>query len=412
MRIQIIMQGEQSKLGRASYELEVMILRAMKNLSKGRKKPVERRELYEMVNKMYMNKHGQNLPQSYLSVCLKSLKNLGLIKPVFDISDRDARVKGYKPTRLFHVLFGGEEIYTLGLRYSRTVLDEIEPKPKSLLKEMYDRKTLVLDINKILKNKNLNKIEKIIKKWYMFKKQKSKYENNKISIAYNDFLTLHIIGHLVKIVKEKYSIEEIGIKEGSKQILSSIIESEVDFSPNIPMSTLINQMEIDELDNIAGVLTPLTLSNYVILDNEAVKRLETEPEKIEIYYKPGGAAREAVCQMIGSKYYERNDAVEAFLDNIGSGVGLVTEAPWLTSIIHNAKQDSVRIFYYFEPLYLIVNIDSCDKYIATKIEERLKDSRIINIFNVHKTLTENINILNDIVNKYIDIINSELMDHL
>ena len=406
---------------RMSYEQELLILRII-----GEHIYIDRKRLFQEVDREYFIRHGRHIQQSNFSHALKSLAQLGLIMPEIDV-ERDARARAYHTTPFYYLVYGGERIYSKGLETSHylalTSSCDLSRKIYLMMDEGMGEGFLSTPNTSFLYFKKIEDVPRnvryLLENWERRRKgDKSKLEAYKAE--YNDFLSLHILSHL-KNERVKTPMEE-SPKKGSIEILRDLMEGKTNLATNVPLSTILNE----DVSDIAGKIIPISLCNYLLLDRKAIN----ERRDVDVYYSGKGQARIYLANILrgfGYKCHERNedDMIKQFIANVGDGVGLITESPCLSSLIiaklqgyvsdelpkakqireihkrRESREREVKVFFYMEPLFMLTKNSD-----VARLERRIRNF-VPNMIDIHKCLmgNESLKALMSIVNKYKRVIN-------
>ena len=406
---------------RMSYEQELLILRII-----GEHIYIDRKRLFQEVDREYFIRHGRHIQQSNFSHALKSLAQLGLIMPEIDV-ERDARVRAYHTTPFYYLVYGGERIYSKGLETSHylalTSSCDLSRKIYLMMDEGMKEGFLSTPNTSFLYFKKIEDVPRnvryLLENWERRRKgDKSKLEAYKAE--YNDFLSLHILSHL-KNERVKTPMEE-SPKKGSIEILRDLMEGKTNLATNVPLSTILNE----DVSDVAGKIIPISLCNYLLLDRKAIN----ERRDVDVYYSGKGQARIYLANILrgfGYKCHERNedDMIKQFIANVGDGVGLITESPCLSSLIiaklqgyvsdeppkakqireihkrRESREREVKVFFYMEPLFMLTKNSD-----VARLERRIRNF-VPNMIDIHKCLmgNESLKALMSIVNKYKRVIN-------
>ena len=412
-------KGEREE--RMSYEQELLILMII-----GEHIYIDRKRLFQEVDREYFIRHGRHIQQSNFSHALKSLAQLGLIMPEIDV-EWDARVRAYRTTPLYYLVYGGERIYSKGLETSHylalTSSCDLSRKIYLMMDEGMGEGFLSTPNTSFLYFKKIEDVPRnvryLLENWERRRKgDKSKLEAYKAE--YNDFLSLHILSHL-KNERVKTPMEE-SPKKGSIEILRDLMEGKTNLATNVPLSTILNE----DVSDIAGKIIPISLCNYLLLDRKAIN----ERRDVDVYYSGKGQARIYLANILrgfGYKCHERNedDMIKQFIANVGDGVGLITESPCLSSLIiaklqgyvsdelpkakqireihkrRESREREVKVFFYMEPLFMLTKNSD-----VARLERRIRNF-VPNMIDIHKCLmgNESLKALMSIVNKYKRVIN-------
>ena len=406
---------------RMSYEQELLILRII-----GEHIYIDRKRLFQEVDREYFIRHGRHIQQSNFSHALKSLAQLGLIMPEIDV-ERDARVRAYHTTPLYYLVYGGERIYSKGLETSHylalTSSCDLSRKIYLMMDEGMKEGFLSTPNTSFLYFKKIEDVPRnvryLLENWERRKKgDRSKLEAYKAE--YNDFLSLHILSHLKN--EGVKTPEKESPKKGSIEILRDLMEGKTNLATNVPLSTILNE----DVSDIAGKIIPISLCNYLLLDRKAIN----ERRDVDVYYSGKGQARIYLANILrefGYKCHERNedDMIKQFIANVGDGVGLITESPCLSSLIiaklqgyvsdelpkakqireihkrRESREREVKVFFYMEPLFMLTKNSD-----VARLERRIRNF-VPNMIDIHKCLmgNESLKALISIVNKYKRVIN-------
>jgi len=406
---------------RMSYEQELLILRII-----GEHIYIDRKRLFQEVDREYFIRHGRHIQQSNFSHALKSLAQLGLIMPEIDV-ERDARVRAYHTTPFYYLVYGGERIYSKGLETSHylalTSSCDLSRKIYLMMDEGMKEGFLSTPNTSFLYFEKIKDVPRnvryLLENWERRRKgDKSKLEAYKAE--YNDFLSLHILSHL-KNERVKTPMEE-SPKKGSIEILRDLMEGKTNLATNVPLSTILNE----DVSDVAGKIIPISLCNYLLLDRKAIN----ERRDVDVYYSGKGQARIYLANILrgfGYKCHERNedDMIKQFIANVGDGVGLITESPCLSSLIiaklqgyvsdelpkakqireihkrRESREREVKVFFYMEPLFMLTKNSD-----VARLERRIRNF-VPNMIDIHKCLmgNESLKALMSIVNKYKRVIN-------
>ena len=406
---------------RKSYEQELLILRII-----GEYIHIDRKRLFQEIDKEYFIRHGRHIQQSNFSYALKSLAQLGLIMPEIDV-ERDARVRAYHTTPLYYLVYGGERIYSKGLETSHylalTSSCDLSRKIYLMMDEGMGEGFLSTPNTSFLYFKKIEDVPRnvryLLENWERRKKgDRSKLEAYKAE--YNDFLSLHILSHLKN--EGVKTPEKESPKKGSIEILRDLMEGKTNLATNVPLSTILNE----DVSDIAGKIIPISLCNYLLLDRKAIN----ERRDVDVYYSGKGQARIYLANILrgfGYKCHERNedDMIKQFIANVGDGVGLITESPCLSSLIiaklqgyvsdelpkakqireihkrRESREREVKVFFYMEPLFMLTKNSD-----VARLERRIRNF-VPNMIDIHKCLmgNESLKALISIVNKYKRVIN-------
>ena len=406
---------------RMSYEQELLILRII-----GEHIYIDRKRLFQEVDREYFIRHGRHIQQSNFSHALKSLAQLGLIMPEIDV-ERDARVRAYHTTPFYYLVYGGERIYSKGLETSHylalTSSCDLSRKIYLMMDEGMKEGFLSTPNTSFLYFEKIKDVPRnvryLLENWERRRKgDKSKLEAYKAE--YNDFLSLHILSHL-KNERVKTPMEE-SPKKGSIEILRDLMEGKTNLATNVPLSTILNE----DVSDVAGKIIPISLCNYLLLDRKAIN----ERRDVDVYYSGKGQARIYLANILrgfGYKCHERNedDMIKQFIANVGDGVGLITVSPCLSSLIiaklqgyvsdeppkakqireihkrRESREREVKVFFYMEPLFMLTKNSD-----VARLERRIRNF-VPNMIDIHKCLmgNESLKALMSIVNKYKRVIN-------
>ena len=412
---------KEEREGRKSYEQELLILNII-----GERIYVDRKKLFQEVDREYFIRHGRHIQQSNFSHALKSLAQLGLIMPEIDV-ERDARVRAYHTTPLYYLVYGGERIYSKGLETSHylalTSSCDLSRKIYLMMDEGMKEGFLSTPNTSFLYFKKIEDVPRnvryLLENWERRRKgDKSKLEAYKAE--YNDFLSLHILSHLKN--EGVKTPEKESPKKGSIEILRDLMEGKTNLATNVPLSTILNE----DVSDIAGKIIPISLCNYLLLDRKAIN----ERRDVDVYYSGKGQARIYLANILrefGYKCHERNedDMIKQFIANVGDGVGLITESPCLSSLIiaklqgyvsdelpkakqireihkrRESREREVKVFFYMEPLFMLTKNSD-----VARLERRIRNF-VPNMIDIHKCLmgNESLKALISIVNKYKRVIN-------
>ena len=415
---------------RMSYEQEFLILMII-----GENIYIDRKRLFQEVNREYFIRHGRYIQQSNFSHALKSLTQLGLIMPEIDV-ERDARVRAYRTTPFYYLVYGGEMIYSRGLETSHYLaLTSSCDLSRKIYPLMIDggTKESFLSTQGFFPTPNTSRFpyfEKIkdvprnvrylLENWERGKKGDRSLRSETYKAEYNDFLSLHILSHLKN--EGVKTPEKESPKKGSIEILRDLMEGKTNLATNVPLSTILNE----DVSDIAGKILPISLCNYLLLDGKAVN----EGRDVDVYYSGEGQARIHLANILrgfGYKCHERNedDMIKQFIANVGDGVGLITESPCLSSLIiaklqgyvsdelpkakqireihkrRESREREVKVFFYMEPLFMLTKNSD-----VVRLEKRIRNF-VPNMIDIHKCLigNESLEALISIVNKYKRVIN-------
>ena len=406
---------------RMSYEQELLILSII-----GEHIYIDRKRLFQEVDREYFIRHGRHIQQSNFSHALKSLAQLGLIMPEIDV-ERDARVRAYHTTPLYYLVYGGERIYSKGLETSHylalTSSCDLSRKIYLMMDEGMGEGFLSTPNTSFLYFKKIEDVPRnvryLLENWERRKKgDRSKLEAYKAE--YNDFLSLHILSHLKN--ERVKTPEKESPKKGSIEILRDLMEGKTNLATNVPLSTILNE----DVSDVAGKIIPISLCNYLLLDRKAIN----ERRDVDVYYSGKGQARIYLANILrefGYKCHERNedDMIKQFIANVGDGVGLITESPCLSSLIiaklqgyvsdelpkakqireihkrRESREREVKVFFYMEPLFMLTKNSD-----VARLERRIRNF-VPNMIDIHKCLmgNESLKALISIVNKYKRVIN-------